>query len=186
MKNAKSMRRVAVAASVMVAAIVSMPLCLADMVEDYQNANEAQGRDDFMVAMPLLKKAADEGYAPAQSLYGEMLDAAESNEEAVSYFIKAAEQGDARGQLGLAKMYGAGKGVKLDNEKAAYWLTKAAEQDYFEALKVIVNAYNTGAYGFKVDPEQEKAWGARLQVATDKFVKEQQEIKAKAKAAVKK
>jgi len=183
MKNAKSMRRVGVAALVVAVAIFSVPLCLAGVEEDYQKGNDAQGRGDFMVAMPLLKSAADQGYAPAQSLYGEMLDAAESNEEAVSYFIKAAEQGDARGQLGLAKMYGAAKGVKRDYEKAAYWLTKAAEQDYFEALKVIVGAYGNGTYGFKIDPEQVQAWGARLQVVSDKFVKEQQEKKAKAKAA---
>jgi len=167
----------------MVAAIVSVPVCLAGVVEDYQKGNEAQGRGDFMVAMPLLKSAADQGYAPAQSLYGEMLDASESNEEAVSYFSKAAEQGDARGQFGLARMYGAAKGVARDNEKAAFWLKKAAEQDYFEALKVIVGAYRNGTYGFKVDPGQEQAWEARLRVASDKFVKEQQEKKAKAKAA---
>jgi len=182
-KNAKSMRRVGVAALVVVAAIVSVPLCLAGVEEDYQKGYEAQGRGDFMVAMPLLKSAADQGYAPAQALYGEMLDAAESNEDAVSYFMKAAEQGNARGQLGLAKMYGAAKGIKLDNEKASYWLMKAAEQDYFEALKVIVGAYHNGTYGFKVDPEQAKAWEARLKVASDKFVKEQQEKKAKATAA---
>ena len=39
-----------------------------------------------------------------------------------------AEQGDARAQFNLAKMYDKGEGVQQDKQKAAEWYQKAAEQ----------------------------------------------------------
>jgi TPR repeat protein len=175
------MRQVAAAVFV-VAGVFSASLSLAGVEEDYEKANEAQGRGDFMVAMPLLKKTADAGYGPAQSLFADMLDASESQEEAVGYYIKAAEQGDAHGQSGLARMLSAGRGVARDNAKALEWLRKAAAQDYLDAVKVLMGAYQTGAYGVTPDPGQAKELEARFKILNDKFVKEQQE-KEKAKAA---
>jgi len=181
MKGSKSTRQAA-AALFFVAGVFSAPFSLAGLEEDYEKANEAQGRGDFMVAMPLLKKTADAGYAPAQALFADMLDASDSPDEAIGYYIKAAEQGDAHGQTGLARMLAAGRGVARDNAKAAEWLQKAAAQDYLDAVKVLMGAYQTGAYGLTPDPEQAKVLEARFKVLNDKFVKEQQE-REKAKAA---
>ena len=48
--------------------------------------------------------------------------------EAVSWYRKAAEQGDVRGQFGLGMRYYNGEGVTQDLVKAASWFRKAAEQ----------------------------------------------------------
>ncbi len=85
--------------------------------------------------------------------------------EAVKWYHKAAEQGDARAQYNLAYMYGNGKGVQKDDYEAVKWLRKAAEQgdvsaqnnlgvmcekgrgvqkDFFEAVKWLRKAAEQG------------------------------------------
>ena len=44
-----------------------------------------------------------------------------------------AEQGDGNAQTNLAMMYHFGRGVEQDKQKAIFWYTKAAEQDYSNA-----------------------------------------------------
>ena len=48
--------------------------------------------------------------------------------EAVKWFRKAAEQGDATAQFNLGIMYYNGQGVTQDDSEAVRWLRKAAEQ----------------------------------------------------------
>ncbi|CAK0744461.1 conserved hypothetical protein [Gammaproteobacteria bacterium] len=52
----------------------------------------------------------------------------QDNHEAVSWYLKAAEQGDADAQFNLGIMYAEGRGVAQDIREAALWLRKAAEQ----------------------------------------------------------
>ena len=52
----------------------------------------------------------------------------QDNTEAVAWYRKAAEQGDAVAQQGLGYMYANGRGVPLDRIEAALWYRKAAEQ----------------------------------------------------------
>ena len=84
---------------------------LAGPQDDYSAGRKAYLAGDVRRAMPPLKRAADAGHAPAQSLYAYILDKAEYNEEAAQYFRRAAEQGDADGQYGLGILYAAGEGV---------------------------------------------------------------------------
>jgi tetratricopeptide (TPR) repeat protein len=49
-------------------------------------------------------------------------------EEAVKWYLKAAEQGDAGAQNNLGRMYAEGDGVAQDYEEAENWWRKAAEQ----------------------------------------------------------
>jgi TPR repeat protein len=49
-------------------------------------------------------------------------------EEAVKWYRKAAEQGDAVAQYKLARMYKNGEGVTLDYAEAVKWYIKAADQ----------------------------------------------------------
>jgi TPR repeat protein len=78
---------------------------LADAGEDYQTGLAAYRVGDIAGSMAPLKRAADAGHAGGQALYGTILDSAESDEEAVTYLLKAVEQGNADGQYALAKMY---------------------------------------------------------------------------------
>ena len=48
--------------------------------------------------------------------------------EAVNWFIRSAEQGDANGQCNLGRMYAMGSGVDLDLVKAYQWLSLSGAQ----------------------------------------------------------
>jgi len=56
-----------------------------------------------------------------------------------------AEQGDAKAQAQLASMYLLGRnGVEKDEQKAASWFVKSAEQDFVEAEVIIAALYDRG------------------------------------------
>ncbi len=55
--------------------------------------------------------------------------------EAVSWFRKAAEQGNANAQNNLGWCYYNGKGVPKDRTKAIEWWKKAADFGHVEAMK---------------------------------------------------
>ena len=57
----------------------------------------------------------------------------QNDAEALRWFTKAAEQGDAEAQTNLGVMYLKGEGVKQDDAEALRWFTKAAEQGDAEA-----------------------------------------------------
>lgn len=102
---------------------------------------------DVTTAMARLRKASDAGHAPAQVLLAEILDQAEMNEEAVVYYRKAAEQGNADGEFGLGNMYASGEGVKRDPAEARKWLTRAAEKNHVRAMAAVAQAYISGGLG---------------------------------------
>jgi TPR repeat protein len=56
--------------------------------------------------------------------------------QAVSWFRKAAEQGNAAGQPALGVMYESGMGVPPDNVLAQMWLSLAAAQGNGDAAKL--------------------------------------------------
>jgi len=134
---------------------------LADPAQDTARAEEAFSKGDLTQTIPLLKKAASAGYAPAQARLGEILDVSEFNEEAVTWFRKAADQGNAAGEFGLGRMYALGEGIEKDPKKALYWITLAAEKDYLQAIKLLAQAYRTGQLGLTVDPQQAQLWEAK-------------------------
>lgn len=56
-----------------------------------------------------------------------------------------AEQGDAKAQAQLASMYLLGRdGVEKDEQKAAIWFTKSAEQNFVDAEVVLAALYDRG------------------------------------------
>jgi TPR repeat protein len=57
--------------------------------------------------------------------------------EAVKWFRKAAEQGNATGQYNLGIMYENGYGVTKDYSEAVKWYRKAAEQGYENAKSAL-------------------------------------------------
>ena len=79
-------------------------IACADATTDYQQGLDAYRAGDVVGAMTPLKQAADAGHAAAQALYGTILDSAEFDNDAANYLRKAAEQNNADGQYGLAKM----------------------------------------------------------------------------------
>ncbi len=76
---------------------------------------------------------------------------------AITWFYKAAEQGDANAQDKLGIMYAAGMGVKKDYKTALAWFNKGAEQGYAEAQYNVGVSYERGL-GVKKDYVQAVTW----------------------------
>ena len=64
--------------------------------------------------------------------------------EAVRWFRKAAEQGDADGEYYVGSAYDSGKGVPEDKVQAVKWYHKAAEKGVAIAQYMLGHAYETG------------------------------------------
>lgn len=73
--------------------------------------------------------------------------------EAIKWYRKAAEQGDAKGQYNLGYCYYYGFGVRRDRTKATDWFKKSAEQGYIEAQESLSICYN----GFSVGSNSAEA-----------------------------
>jgi TPR repeat protein len=129
---------------VALAAIVLPGLAMAEVADDYQAGLTSYRAGDIVGSMAPLKRAADAGHAPAQALYGTILDSAEFDDEAVAYLRKAAGQNDADGQYGLAKMYLTGEGVATDDAEASRLLRAAAAQGQERAIITLALAYVAG------------------------------------------
>ncbi len=122
-------------------------VALAGPQEDYDAGVKAQSDRDMVGAMQMFRRAADAGHAMAQAQLANILDKSEFNLEAVSYYRKSADQGNADGQLGLGTMYAVGEGVKQDLAEARKWVTLAAEQGHKKAINMLAGNYLSGGLG---------------------------------------
>lgn len=77
--------------------------------------------------------------------------------EAVKWFHKAAEQGDATAQYYLGYCHENGYGVSQDYNEAIKWYTKAAEQDHSTAQFYLADCYRYGK-GVSIDYNQAIKW----------------------------
>jgi TPR repeat protein len=115
---------------------------------------------DYKEAINWYTKAAEQGYASAQSVLGEMYSIGSDLYEGVpqdyngaaKWYTKAAEQGYASAQSSLGEMYYNGYGVPQDSNEAIKWCTKAAEQGYPSAQFLLGKIYYGGYYGGKDFP----------------------------------
>jgi len=103
-----------------------------------------------------IRKKAGSGDAAAQfemaQYYESEADEARSQrrvlrdqKRAVDWYTKAAEQGFAKAQFNLGRLYVLGKGVERDDAHGIEWQTKAAEQGLAEAQYAIGERYLSGA-----------------------------------------
>lgn len=110
-------------------------------------------------AMTWYRKAAEQGFAPAQTNLGiilEMGGQVERNyKEAASWYRKAADQGDAAAQFNLGLIYYSGRGddIASDYKEAATWLSKSAQQGNAAAQVALGRMYEYGQ-GLHIDYEQ--------------------------------
>ncbi|MDT3670058.1 MAG: sel1 repeat family protein [Aromatoleum sp.] len=123
----------------------------ADAAAAYEEGFAAYRKGDVTGSMAPLKRAADGGIAEAQALYGTLLDSAELDEEAHVYLLKAAEQGNADGQFGLAKMYLTGEAKALDEREIARLIHAAAAQEHAAATISLALAYTRRDARFGAD-----------------------------------
>ncbi|HEY5791069.1 MAG TPA: tetratricopeptide repeat protein, partial [Gammaproteobacteria bacterium] len=125
--------------------------------EDFETGAASYRNGDIVGAMPPLRRAADAGHVEAQLQFGFILDWSEENAEAVRYYRMAADSGDPRGQLELARMYLSGEGVEPDPEVARGWIEKAAAQRHAPALTQLGHGYLDGGLGLAADEAQARS-----------------------------
>ena len=82
-----------------------------------------------------LEKKAQSGVAPAQTSFGMLLEQENKLSEAVSWYRKAAEQGDGEGMRRLGLCYWSGQGVEKSAREAISWWKQAADKGNEEAGK---------------------------------------------------
>ena len=82
----------------------------------------------------------------------------------------AAEQGDAKAQYELGRMYDLGDGVQQDLVQAAEWYRKAAEQDNADAQHELGRMYKKGN-GVQQDVVQAAEWYRKYRDAMEKYRK---------------
>lgn len=140
-------------------------LAFAGPEDDFKEGTRLYNRGDLIKGMELLKRAASAGHAPAQVSLGYILDYSEDNDGAVQMYEAAAEQGDPGGEFGLGHMYAKGEGVEKDGDMAIYWFTKAGEQGYLQAMRVLFTIYYDGAFGLDPDMEYADHWAEQMVAA---------------------
>lgn len=137
--------------------------------EDTRKGMEAFREGDTLGAMQLYRKAAEEGYAPAQEKLANILDQSELNEEAIFWFRKAAEQNNAEGQYGLGMMYLTGDGIETDTEQGLGLVAAAAEQRLFRAMVSMFHFYKNGDHGLQVDLKQAVYWLEKIAISGNQW-----------------
>ena len=116
--------------------------------EDYQAALKADAAGDLVDSGRLYLRAAKGGHAAAQAIIAIGLRYASADKEAVEWFRKSAEQGNAIGQIGLSTMYAMGEGgLKQDFAEARKWVIRAADQGNKQAIGIMADAYINGKLG---------------------------------------
>jgi hypothetical protein len=124
-----------------------------DAASEYLVAIEFQKGDivprDFVQAADWYRKAADQGYAPAQYKLGLLYRQKESgimkdDAQAAAWLRKAADQGHAGAQSALALSYSRGLGVAQDNAQAVALYQKAVAQNDPGAMVGLALLYSRG------------------------------------------
>jgi hypothetical protein len=121
------------------------------------------------------RKAADQGYAEAQTKLGDCYvkgdGVKQDSAEAVKWYRMAAEQNHPIAQLNLADCYFKGKGVEKNHVERVKWLTKAARHNIPEAQLALGLCYFSDNLGVEQNVAEGYAWlslSARtLKIATE-------------------
>lgn len=129
-----------------------------DAEQRFESASSAFKRGDVVVAMGLLETAIESDHAPSLALLAHILDKSGEYERAVELYRRAANQGNALGEFGLAGMYASGDGVERDHAKAVHWFRLAAEHEHGPAIVTLADAYEKGKLSLQPDLEASTRW----------------------------
>ncbi|PNK60219.1 SEL1-like repeat protein [Psychrobacter sp. FDAARGOS_221] len=118
--------------------------------------------DEYELALPYAKEAAQQGANEAQFILGEMnyfgIGGVEQNfEQAFFWYVRAANNGYPGADINVANMYVAGKGVDVDYQKAIDLYQQAIADGYPVAINNLGDMYENG-YGVPQDFEKAKAY----------------------------
>jgi uncharacterized protein len=120
-----------------------------------EEAKAADAREDYTTELTIVSPLAEKGEAWAQNILGGMyyygLGVPQNDTIAMSWFRKAANQGDPEAQLNLGEMY------ETDFSTAMNWYRKAADQGNTRAEILLGDIYKYGR-GVSRDFAQAVAW----------------------------
>jgi len=115
--------------------------------EAFAEAQRVYRAGDVVGAMRVVRAPAEAGHARAQALLGHLLESAGLFDEANGWYRKAAEQGDADGEFGLATALASGQGAPRDAAMARALYERAAARGHRQATEVLADAAIRGALG---------------------------------------
>lgn len=99
---------------------------------------------DSVRARRLFETAAEAGFAPAQNYLGFLLYTQQQPDSAVTWMMRAADNGDITAYSNLGWMLLHGEGVRRDYDKALYWLEKGTAAGSAPAAAMLGDMYCTG------------------------------------------
>jgi TPR repeat protein len=128
------------------------------------NALRQRGEAGYPDALELYRRAAEEGYPPAQNnlagMYEMGLGVAADLTEARRWYRLAAAGGEPRAQHSLGEMLITGRGVDPDPAAGLAWIRRAAEQDHPSACADLGRMYAAGE-GVPRDDAKARYWWQR-------------------------
>ena len=137
-----------IAVMAMVAAVALSSACYASSftpAAEYKKGNAYTFGSDglpqnYQKAAYWLRKAAAQGYAPAEAALGEMYflgyeGVPKNYQKGIAWLRKAAAQGYAPADSLIGEAYASGQGVPQDHKKFLQWLKKAANQGARESAR---------------------------------------------------
>ncbi len=135
------------------------------MISDelYAHAMEMVRDPEKSVAgLGLLRQLAEEGDTRAMCDYGRLFDTpgapvTQNPEEALKWYLMAAEYGDDRGQFYLGESFYNGRIVRQDYLQASKWFTLSAEKGYAIAQYYLGHMYYKGN-GVPIDEKEAMRW----------------------------
>ncbi len=139
----------------------------ADIDAWFRKGREFNKEKNYTEAIVWYRKAADQGYARAQSDLGDMYykgqGVPKDYTQAVAWYRKAADQGDEYAQCVLGDMYYNGKGVAQDFAQAAVWYRKAADQglDFQHYAQAVLGSMYYNGKGVAQDFAQAVVWSRK-------------------------
>ena len=129
----------------------------------------------FAVEFEDILAKAKAGRPMYQYLLGSMYDQGEgipeNDAEAVKWYRKAAEQGDAIAQFSLSYMYDLGEGIPENDAEAVKWIRKAAEQNLVAAQFFLGAKYFLGE-GVPENHIKAYVWSSMAKTNGDERAKE--------------
>ncbi|HLY55444.1 MAG TPA: aspartyl protease family protein [Stellaceae bacterium] len=120
----------------------------------------AEGAAKAALARPEERQVGAAGAMRLGEMYETGSGVAADPVEAMKWYRKAADAGDAAGERAIGMLYQAGKGVPVDDVQAMIWLRKAADAGDAIAPNQIGYLYETGG-GVAIDYSQAMTWYGR-------------------------
>jgi uncharacterized protein len=129
---------------------------------------DAYDNDELEIAARLMEECAEQGDPVARftmALWNRDGDGVPINLERSKHWLvlfeELAEQGNLEAQWELCQHYRFGNLFELNIERANYWLERAAEADYGEAQHHLAWYFESGQYGYPIDPQAAASWYQR-------------------------